>query len=250
MKAVTATGAIVALALTTHTFAGEAQPDPALSIHVGTFFNSGWGQIDYEGDFGHLISVTAAAQNQTMFPTEITVDLSSLLDEAGYNAFTAVTVRDTGQNIYGANSPGADLDLFTIDGLGDSFDVLLRYEGPVTFHELENSDTLKTRTADLDALSGFTHENSLQYVSLGDRGELTAHVSGWDAAGSGGDDGDGPIIPQLRGIDGSGISLMLSEAGMGESFDVYVTATNVPAPGALALLGLAGLAGSRGRRRA
>lgn len=244
MKALAAISAIGALAVSTHALAGDPQPDPSLSIHLGTFVNVGWGAVEYEGNFADRISVTAAPQNGSMFPTSIAIDLSSILINAGYNAFTDVTVRDTGLNLYSSSSPGADVDWLAFEGLHQDLTVSFSYDGPVGVHQGESSQQLAVRVAELDALSGHTHESDVRHVSLGMEGELTAHVSGW----AGGGDGGGPDIGDLRG--GDPVRLMLSEAGMGESFDVFVTPSTVPAPGVLGLLGLAGAMSRRRRRRA
>lgn len=246
MNVHTALAAIGALALTAATFAVEPQPDPQVSIHAGLFRNTGWGQIEYSGSYESYISVTAAPQDGTMFPTLIELDLAGLLLDNGFNAFTEVTLVDTGENQYGANSPGADIDLLALTNLDSALDVTFAYNGPNPAHQSEDSATLHTRVETLDARSGETDSGALRHVSLGVVGELTASITGWTTDG-GNDGGAGPITPSLRGA-GGGPALRFSESGNGESYDVYITATTIPAPGVLTVLGAAGLLRRRRRR--
>jgi len=247
----TALTAIAALALTGVVTAGE--PGPTTSIHVGYFNNTGWGTVDYQGSYESYITVTQAPQDGTMFPTLIEVDLAGLLLDNGFNAFTEVRTIDTGSNQYGENSPGADMDLLGLLNLDPALDVSFDYDGPNTVHQSEDSPTLQMRVDSIDAQSGASDSNAYTYVSLGDQGVLTASITGWATGGDGdggSDGGAGPITPSLRTA-GSAPALQLTESGNGESYDLYVTATTIPAPGALAVLGAAGaMLGRRRRRRA
>lgn len=245
MNAQKALGAIGALTLSTVAIAGQTNP-PApptpVSIHIGQMRNTGWGAISYAGDYSAHVTASKAPQSANTFPTLITIDLSAILSINGFEAFSDVSVVDSGQNAYGA-SPGADMDLFTFAGLPNNVAYEFEYLGPNPTHLSESAGILGLREAIIDTQTGATDNGSFAFVSLGLNGKLTANMSGWSGNGGG---GEGPAIP--TGLT-SGISLLLSEAGSGESFDVYVTTANVPAPGALALLGMAGLMGRRGRRR-
>jgi MYXO-CTERM domain-containing protein len=240
MNAQKALGAIGALTISTVAFAGQTTPPTPLSIHVGQMKNTGWGTISYTGDYRTQVTASKAPAGTNTYPTLITIDLSAILSINGFEAFSDVTVVDSGLNAYGG-SPGADIDYFAFTGLPNNVAYEFAYLGPNPTHLNESAGVLGIREALIDTQTGNTDNGALAFVSLGLNGKLTANMSGWTGGG-----GQGPGIP--TGLT-SGISLMLSEAGSGESFDVYVTTANVPAPGALALLGMAGLLGRRGRRR-
>ena len=86
----------------------------------------------------------------------------------------------------------------------------------------------------LDSFSGAQDAWDLVHVSLGDQGSLTGLFS----------QPHGVLFPPLVG---PGVNLLMSEAGLSESFQVDVL--TIPAPGTMVVLGLAGLAGRRRRRR-
>ena len=121
-----------------------------------------------------------------------------------------------------------------------------------------------------DAVSGDQHFNSQHFISLGLNGLASMRFSDfvWGADGSGdgsGGSGTGGSGPggwnggggstgetRLGGlIIQSGMRLEIGEAGTGETYgvDLVFEQVAVPAPGAVALLGLAGVFGRRGRRR-
>lgn len=245
MNAHAALGAIAALTISASAFAGQQNPPaPPLSIHIGQMKNIGWGTISYTGDYREHVVASKALANGNVYPTLITINLSAIIDQNGANAFSDVKVVDSGANAYGG-SPGADIDYFAFDGLPNGVQYEFSYDGPNPVHQGESAAALWIREAVIDTQSGASDSNTQMFVSLGNRGALNAHLNGWSSGGGGGGSGGGPVIPNGSS---SGISLMLSEAGSGESFDVYVTTTTVPAPGAIALLGMAGLLNRRRRR--
>ncbi len=261
------------------------------TLNLGTFANAGFAEINYEGDFGEYISVTGQLESDNDYNV-ITIDLASLLEDAGFNVVLTVTVVDTGLNQYN-NSPGADIDLLSFQGLMEEVTVGFDYDGPVELHSNETSEQLAERLSNLDAENGVHNSEAPYMVSLGNQGSLTATLTGWpgidpdtrgevdpsddtsnddgdgepdgndgggsdDGGGDSGDDGgDGDSGDDGGGDDDGGFdpsslvvpTLLISEAGMAESFEVYITVESVPAPGALALLGMAGFAGRRSRRR-
>ena len=119
-------------------------------------------------------------------------------------------------------------------GLSPGNAVEYLYDGPNAVHSNETSATLALRASELDSFSGAQDAWDFVHVSLGDQGSLTGLFS----------QPHGVLSPTLEG---PGISLLMSEAGLAESFQVDVL--TIPAPGTMIVLGLAGLARRRRRRR-
>ncbi len=171
---------------------------------------------------------------------QIDIDLGGVMTVLQQEAFIAVSVVDTGTNIYTASSSGADIDLFTFSGLTADAELEYRYDGSNANHWGESSEVLATRVAELDAFLSATETSGLHYVSLGDEGALTAQL-----------DVPQGIIFGDSGLAGASLGpvLHLSEAGVGESFRIEVVTTAIPAPGALAVLAGLALRPVRRRRR-
>ena len=231
--ALIACGAVAALSATTHV-RGDGAPLTLETIDVGTFVNTEYGEIGYEGQFGEFISTTLVNGNAN----RIDIDLGGLLNAFGADLFTEVRVIDTGENVYGINSAGADVDLFVLTGLDTGVDVLYDYLGPSPTHNNDSSADLATRVSAIDAVGGVHEWEDLLHMSLGYQGMVSATLSTPQGPGT---------APPLPGEIGP--MLRIREAGFQESFRVELTAASVPAPGALGLLGLAALMSRRRRRR-
>ncbi|MHC4990221.1 MAG: hypothetical protein ACYTGC_04500 [Planctomycetota bacterium] len=226
MKGCSALGALVALSVVS---AAKAEFN---WVDLGTFRNDGLGQIDYAGNFGAFVS--AGVENDG---TAIEMDLAGVLELLDEVAFIGIRVIDTGDNQYGVNSAGADIDLFTIAGLSEGNGITYSYEGPTPAHQNEISADLATRMAFIDHESGAHEWTDMFHVSLGKMGMVTAMLS----------DPQGPDVTP-GGLLGGGPRLRLGEAGVGESFRVQM-ATAIPTPGSAATLCLGLLMRRPGRRR-
>lgn len=232
MHARTALGAVVLAALAT----GAAHAgNPEADLVVGTFSNTGVGTVDYQGDWADSFTITVVDT-----ANRIDIDLGGILAATGADAFSAVRVIDTGENAYTAGSSGADIDLFVLTGLDAGITTTYSYLGPTPTHQTEDSDMLALRTHAIDAMSGQNEWNGPWHVSLGDSGVLTTQLSDPQGIMSG---------PGVAGATSAlGPFLQVREAGFSESFRIELELASVPAPGALALFGLAGAFGRRRRR--
>ena len=209
-----------------------AQAGVWTKLDIGTFKNVGVGVVNYQGDFGEFVSVASVPGDPDH--NLVTVNLEGLLASQQIGLFFGVRINDTGVNQYGALSPGADVDFFTFEGLWPGNEVAYLYDGPNPVHINETGESLAVRVSELDSFNGAQDAWDNVHVSLGDQGSLTALFS----------QPQGVVFGPLEG---PGVSLLMSEAGSFESFQVDVL--TVPAPGTLVMLGLAGLAGRRRRRR-
>jgi MYXO-CTERM domain-containing protein len=231
MKARLVLCAVGALAMGNVARADLADPG-SCTIDVGTFINAGVGEVQYSGDFAPFVGVEVVDG-----ANRVDIDLAGLLASVDQVAFAAVRVSDTGGNVYGPTSPGADIDLFTFSGLDDGAGLTYLYEGPSPVHVGETSEELAVRLASIDHQPGLDETEAMQIVSLDMLGVITAQLT----------EPQGIIL--TPGVAGSGPMLHLREAGTGEAFHVQVIATAIPGPGALALLGLAALVAGRRRKR-
>lgn len=228
--------------------------------------------LEYSGGFGsHLSSRVDSSGVRTV----VSFDLFGIASQVGPNlSLIAVRVRDGGGNSYGNWSPGADIDMLRIvNGATDGV-TAVQYAGVVAQHSGESSTVLAARVATCDTITGDQHYNSQHFISLGMGGVASLNFSGYlhgSTDGSGGSGGgteggggwggasgpgsfEGGNPEQSQPVYGGmlitqGMALELSEAGLGELYGVELVfeASAIPAPGALALLGLAGLVGRRRR---
>jgi len=200
-------------------------------VSVGRFQNTAWGEVEYIGDYGDHVTSYRRGQD-TLRYTLIEVNLTAILEAIGAQGLASVTVIDSGDNRYGG-SPGADVDQFRIANLSPEIGRTMLYDGPTSTHQSETSDELWNRVRDMDWGTSGGGLSSGTYVSLGMEGRLTYQLS--------------DIQSILENPDP--VLLRLSEAGNHERFYIEIETADVPAPGAIALLGLAGLTCRRPRRR-
>lgn len=225
MKTRSILGAIVAFSAGGLAHAGD------LTLNLGTFENAGSGNIHYTGDYAALVS--SGQEGGTGEFTRIILDLDALLLSNAVYGIAWVSIIDTGDNYYNS-APGADIDLFAFANLTPGVTATYSYFGPTPDHQNETHAQLLQRAHALDwpgngGLSGMT------WVSLGDQGRLTLTLS--------------DLVTHGTGADGLPIELHFGEAGSPERFMIEIGLVAVPAPGALALLGLAGLTARQRRRR-
>ncbi len=223
--------------------------------------------ISYTGSYGTCFNSSVDASGMR---TIIEVDIFAAMQSAAPGmVLKSITIQDTGTNTYGASSPGADMDLFAVQGAHSSAQMAFSYSGPVAQHMNESSATLAQRLAAADAIAGDSNTGMSHFVSLGLLGAMRVDFSsmiiippsgsggegssgpgssngGEGSGGGGGGEGSSQLIQGLLVTEG--MRLVLSEAGAGERFDITFEFAAVPAPGALALLGLSGLVGCTRRR--
>ena len=222
MHATCVIAALTAVSLTTHATAG----DEPVSVNLGWFMNTGGGRIYYDGGFAPWIS--SGLEPGSSSHTVTGIDVEGILSSLGYAALAGITITDTGANVYGTLSPGADIDLLSVTGVDPDAVVTYAYDGPNAIHNDEPAWALRWRTANLDSFSG-AQEWDWTHVSLGRHGTMTATF----------------LEPQR--LHDTAPFLTLSEAGSFESFYVSLDAI-VPAPGVLSLLAAAALLPRRRRR--
>lgn len=250
MNARCAIGAVMALAICTVSFAADQQ-----TVEVGSFVNTGVGSMTYSGPHADYVLAEAIDGH-----TVIAVDVAGILGSLGYDELWSITVTDNGFNAYGELSPGADIDLFRMEGA--AADAIYSYVGPNTVHLSELPSTLQDRSLQLDSYSGAQDAWDYTHISLGQSGSVTAmwlqpiDLNEWIIPGGDDEGPGGGFGPGFHGYGGSSDSeggdmpvLFLSEHGTFESFSVSLVASTIPAPGAIALLALAGVVGSSRRRK-
>ncbi len=222
MYATCAIAVLTAASLTTHATADVDR----VSVDLGWFMNIGNGQIYYDGPFAQWVS--SGFEPGSTYNTVTGIDVQGILSSLGYAALAGITITDTGANVYGTLSPGADVDLLRVTGVDPDAVLAFAYDGPNAIHSDEPAWALQWRTANVDSFSG-AQEWDWTHVSLGRLGTLTATF----------------LEPQWLGDNAP--FLALSEAGSFESYFVSLDAI-VPAPGALSVLAAAALLPRRRRR--
>lgn len=227
MNAACALGAAAAVAAAS---TAVAQPK-TVPVYLGTFMNTGMGQIGYWGEFDSYVWSGRADCNPGS--TLIGIDVAGILAGRGYSGFTGVSVHDTGLNAYGPLSPGADIDFIELERLSAGIGAYVEYDGPNPIHQGESPGLLGYRTREIDSLSGDQDAWDWTHLSLGELGrmDLTLTEPQW-------------LIP-----DGEpGPVLYVSEAGSSETFWITAHAI-IPGPGPLALLIVAAITAKPRRRR-
>jgi hypothetical protein len=242
----------------------SAAPQNAQTVEVGVLRQiAPRPLITYIGGYAPFITSSIAINGVER--TLVAIDLYGIMQAAGLQWLESVQIFDGGGNQYNS-SPGADIDFMSITGLAAGTITHLAYAGSNPTHLAETAEQLAARVAALDAVSGDQDWSHAHFVSLGMAGTLTATFGIPDGGGSGGGGsggGSGPGSTFGGGTPGGGgtmplvqiapgMTLLLSEAGLGEWYGIRLVGyATIPGPGPLALLGLsaAGLLGRRRRRR-
>ena len=232
---------------------GQAIAD--IQVDVGCFSNiTPVPSCAYEGDYSpYITSWEVEGYTSSQGYTMIDIDIAGIMAVSGESHLVGVTIMDFGTNSYGALSPGADIDYVGFVGLDSGVEVVAGYNGHTQEHVGQSSDELWDRVGTLDAFYGANHIDDDVYVSLGELGSLELAFSeiGGDQGGGGGDGdsggGSGGIDPWSGLASSTGMHLQLVEVGSHEQFSIHLHTSNVPAPGAFAILA-AGLGALRRRR--
>ncbi|MDZ4828802.1 MAG: hypothetical protein SGJ09_01215 [Phycisphaerae bacterium] len=220
--------------------------------------------IAYTGAYASYVTSSLVAN--PIQRTLVTIDLYGIMQAAGLTWLERIDVLDGGGNQYGG-SPGADVDYWRLNGAASDVTTSFSYTGANAVHVGESSTSLALRTSLMDAVSGDQDFNSFHFVSLGANGMLSATFTVPAApggGGSGGGGGGGGAAPgETQGGGGlpgggslnllqamPGLTLDLSEAGIGEKYKIRLTGyAAVPAPAVAAVLAFAPALGLRRRRR-
>jgi hypothetical protein len=152
-----------------------------LELDLGRFrFNGGVSDYTYEGDWSSVLGKDVEGTDADWTRTVATVDLGALVTAMGGRSIEWISIVDTGENWYGF-TPGADIDVFRVDGLADEMSVTYSYDGPNSHYQSYGSADYAERTALLDQRTG-TDDSTPWWVSLGDKGALTMTFDGWPAS--------------------------------------------------------------------
>ncbi len=158
-----------------------------LEVDLGRFtFNGGTSDYTYEGDWSSVLGQDVEGTDPDWMRTVATVDLGSLISAMGGRQIAWISVVDTGDNWYGF-TPGADVDVFRVDGLPEETLVSYAYDGDNHHYSGWDSQKYADRTAILDQRTG-GGDDTPWWVSLDRDGALTMTFDRWPAGG--GDSGD------------------------------------------------------------
>ncbi len=160
-----------------------------IEVDLGRFrFNGEESDYTYEGEWASVLGRDVEGVDPWI-RTVATVDLGSLITAVGGRQIEWISISDTGENWYNF-TPGADIDVFRVDGLPEGVSVTYAYDGPNSHYAGFDSDDFAERTAVLDQQLG-TDDSTPWWVSLGDRGTLTMFFDGWPASNDSGSDDAG-----------------------------------------------------------
>ncbi|MFM1832101.1 MAG: hypothetical protein RLZZ461_417 [Planctomycetota bacterium] len=161
-----------------------------LELDLGRFrFNGGVSDYTYEGDWSSVLGKDVEGTDADWTRTVATVDLGALITAMGGRSIEWISITDTGENWYGF-TPGADIDVFRVEGLAEGMSVNYSYAGPNSYYNGFGSADFAERAAVLDQRSG-TDNSTPWWVSLGDRGTLTMTFDGWPTPNDSGSDDSG-----------------------------------------------------------
>jgi hypothetical protein len=159
-----------------------------LELDLGRFrFNGGVSDYTYEGQWASVLGKDVEGTDADWTRTVATVDLGSLINVMGGRQIAWISIVDTGENTYLA-TPGADIDVFRVEGLSEETSVQYSYLGPNANYVGWGSEQFADRTALLDQRTG-GGEATPWWVSLGREGALTMTFDQWPSGGSDGSGG-------------------------------------------------------------
>ena len=185
------------------TLAATAGAD-VFELEIGEFrFQGSNHPFQYVGEYGEYVGSSLAGDNPTTVGEIQVGKLAKDLD-IGTIAWIRITGPDTQTSQV---NPGADIDLFAVEGLPDDVQSHYHYDGPNTRYQGMVSDMLAQELSTLDFIPGQLDED-LSFVSVGTGGSLLmmfeAVGGGSDGGGSdgGGDDDGGSDDSSDDGHDG------------------------------------------------
>jgi len=203
-----------------------------LELDLGRFqFNGGTTDYTYDGDWSSVLGKDVEGTDPEWMRTVATVDLGSLIAAMGGRQIAWISVVDTGENWYGF-TPGADMDVFRIEGLADETLVSYTYDGPNGHYAGWDSAKYADRTAVLDQRTG-GGDDTPYWVSLGLDGELTMNFDRWpetgtdDSADDASDDASDDPIDDVETDDGGNDA---GDGGVIQAPDGLSTAVWIPLP--------------------
>ena len=156
-----------------------------LQMELGQFYFRGEYSTVYSGEYEEYLAVSHEGPYQR-FVSDF--HLGRLIEEQnlGSVAWIKVTGPDTETSIV---NPGADIDLFTLEGLGSGVTARYEYEGPNTLYQEASSSSLAAEVAVVDFYHG-QNDTDQSFVSLGTSGNLSMWFEGVSDDGGQDDEGD------------------------------------------------------------
>lgn len=139
----------------------------------------------YSGEYGHLMSETVDQGQQPT--TVVEFDLSGFIMEIDFGRIAWIRVTGPSHET-SQTHPGADMDLFMVDGLSDGMSVQYHYDGPNPMYDGMSSDFFASSLAAVDVQYGQTPVDG-SFLSLGTSGSIVMTFD--ELPGEGGDPGDG-----------------------------------------------------------
>ena len=176
------------------------------TLDLGSFcFHVGTSGYEYVGDHADLLG--SSVEGDAIEKSVATVDLAAVMAQHPGSVISWIRIEDPGGNYYTTN-PGADVDLFALSGVPAGLSVEYGYQGFNSLYQGMSSDQLALEVSEVDFQYGSNDASDL-WVSLGEDGSLTMHLSGWEDIGGGGDDGgdgggSGDDVGDGDGGDGGG----------------------------------------------
>ena len=140
---------------------------------------------NYSGDYGHFMSETVDQGQQPT--TVVEFDLSGFIMEIDYGRIAWIRVTGPSHETSQAH-PGADIDLFVVEGMADGIGVQYHYDGTNPMYDGSTSDFFASSVAAVDVQYGQSPTDG-SFLSLGTSGSIVMTFN--DLPGEGGDPGEG-----------------------------------------------------------
>ena len=139
----------------------------------------------YSGDYGHLIS--EAVDHGQQPTTVVEFDLSAFIMEIDFGRIAWIRVTGPAHET-SQTHPGADMDLFMVEGMADGIGVQYHYDGTNPMYDGSTSDFFASSLAAVDVQYGQSPTDG-SFLSLGTSGSIVMTFN--DVPGEGGDSGEG-----------------------------------------------------------
>ena len=153
-----------------------------LQLELGQFYFRGDYPTIYSGDYQSYLAESHEGPYQRPV-SEIQVGAIMKDLDLGPIAWIRISGPDTETSLV---NPGADIDLFRLEGLAEDVHACYAYNGPNALYHGASSESLAAEVAAVDFLQGQSDTDST-FVSLGTSGSMLM----WFEGATGGHDNDG-----------------------------------------------------------